>query len=74
MSKYEILGFLALIMAGIRFFIPTHPLSPSGSYEAVAHLFVGGLIGAFLASKQKGYLAIAGLLSLVELVAFFTLK
>ena len=74
-----VLCFVAGIIAIQRFMIPTHELSPAGSYEAVAHLFVGGLIGA----KMVGWLfkvsvAPCGWLALVmtvtELVAFFTLK
>lgn len=43
--------FLVVCAAALgvgRFFVPSHELSLAGSYEAVAHLFVGGLIGAWL--------------------------
>lgn len=66
------LWLVALAFAGARFFIPTHAPSPAGSYEAFAHLFVGGLIGAALASKKWGYFWIAAALTGVEVVAFFT--
>ena len=65
---------IAAIFSVIRFFIPSHPLSPSGSYQALAHLFVGGLIGAWMASKEKWYGFLALGLTAVELVAFFSLK
>jgi len=40
---------LCAIAIGVgRFFVSTHALSLSGTYEALAHLFVGGLIGAWL--------------------------
>lgn len=62
----------ALVIALIRFMIPTHPLTLVGSYEAVAHLFVGGLIGAWLVSRRHLFLVVVVLLSVVELVAFFS--
>jgi hypothetical protein len=37
---------VALVFAVARFFMPSHALSPAGSYEAFAHLFIGGLLGA----------------------------
>ncbi len=66
---------LALLLVAIgfgvaRFYMPTHALSPHGSYEAFAHLFVGGLIGAWLATKDKFYGWLALALSVLELVAF----
>jgi hypothetical protein len=69
-----LLIFVALVFAVARFFMPTHPLSPHGSYEAFAHLFVGGLIGAWLVSRKPLYGLLAIALTLLELVAFFTLK
>ena len=67
------LWLVALAMGVLRFFIPSHELSPSGSYEAFAHLFVGGLIGVWLATRKCKYLKIAIFLTLIELVAFFTM-
>lgn len=52
--------------------IPPHPLSLPGTYEAFAHLFIGGLIGAWLASKNRFYLFLFLILTIVELVAFFS--
>lgn len=66
------LWLVALAMAVLRFFIPTRDLSPSGSYEAFAHLFVGGLLGAWLATKKCKYLKVAVFLTVIELIAFFT--
>lgn len=74
MKAWHVVGIIAIIMAGARFTIPVHPITPHGSYEAFAHLFVGGLIGAWLASWKHFYLFVALALSAVELVAFFTLK
>ncbi len=69
-------GFLAVVLisaavGATRFFIPSHPLSWAGSYEALAHLWVGGLIGAALATKEKTYWVPVVVLSAVELLAAF---
>ena len=44
----------------------THPVSMQGSYEALAHLFVGGVIGAWLVTRARWLLAIAIGLTAVE--------
>ncbi len=49
-----------------RFFVPHHKLDLPGAYQAVAHLWVGGLIGAFAVSKKKSYLMLVLLLIGVE--------
>ena len=72
--KYVVLILLVVLFGVARFFIPTHELSVHGSYEAFAHLFVGGLIGAWLVSKNKVYGLLALGLSGLELTAFLTLK
>lgn len=71
------LFLIALSLAVVRFMIPTHSLSLGGSYEAIAHLFVGGLIGIWLHSKDKfgedkWYGFVALLLTIIEVVAFFS--
>lgn len=71
-STVMLLVLVSLTLSVIRFLIPSHALSLNGSYEAVAHLFVGGLMGAWIVSKEKTYLLLVGVLSLVELVAFFS--
>lgn len=71
-EKHVYLVILALVIALIRFMIPSHPLSPAGSYEAAAHLFVGGLIGAWMVSKKHVFLVMFIVMSLVELTAFFS--
>ena len=43
---------LAVAVAIARPFLPPHPVSMQGSYEALAHLLVGGVFGAWLASSQ----------------------
>lgn len=67
-----VLLIVALLFGVFRFSMPSHQLSLPGTYEAFAHLFLGGLIGAWLVSKEKFYLLVVLALSAVELVAFFT--
>ena len=55
-----------------RFFVPGHGLSLPGTYEAFAHLFVGGLIGGWVVCRKSWLLYVVGVMSLVELLAFFT--
>jgi hypothetical protein len=65
---------IVLVSAAVgatRFFILSHPLSWAGSYEALAHLWVGGLIGAALATKEHAYWFPVAVLSAVELLAAF---
>ena len=42
------------------------------AFQAVAHLFVGGLIGAWWAGREPVPAALAGWLTLVELTSFFS--
>lgn len=45
----------------------------SPSYQAIAHLWVGGLFGAYAVSRKPIHLVSAVTLSVVELIAFLTL-
>lgn len=45
-----------------------------GSYEAFAHLFVGGLFGAWAVNRKKSILFYAVGISLFELLAFLVQK
>ncbi len=65
--KYVVLGALALVIGFVRPLLDSHPLSVEGSYEAFAHLFVGGLIGAWLVTRELVYSTLVVVLSLVEL-------
>lgn len=65
MTKASII-IAAVCVSAIRPWLPVHPASLAGSYEATAHLFVGGLIGAWLANRDKFNLWVAGGMSLVE--------
>jgi hypothetical protein len=70
----------AVVLCVVRFRFDAHPLSAIGTYQAIAHIFVGILIGLWLASWRfrrvpsdfmsyswAGYLAVV--ISLVEIVA-----
>jgi len=60
----------AILITVLRSTVPGHGLSYAGSYEAVAHLFVGGLLGAWLVNRDHNLLWIVGAMSLIETVAF----
>jgi hypothetical protein len=62
---------VGVVVAVARPFIPPHGPSWPGTYQALAHVYVGGLFGAWLADRQGCrwclYLALA--LTVVEVVA-----
>ena len=58
----------AVLIAGKRPFMPLHSVSLQGSYEALAHLVVGGLFGAWLANRARWLLITALGLSAVEVL------
>jgi peptidoglycan/LPS O-acetylase OafA/YrhL len=75
MTRYAvtlILIALSTAFAVVRFAVGHRDPSLPGTYQALAHLFVGGLLGAWLVDRQGRrdclYLALA--LSAVELLAF----
>ena len=57
----------AIVLAIIRPFLSPHPVSMQGSYEAIAHMFVGGVIGAWLVARARWLLATASALTIVEI-------
>lgn len=61
----------ACVLAALRFGIDPHPVSADGTYEAVAHLFVGGLVGAAMTGCKcwQFLVGVAVTISLVEVVA-----
>ena len=67
--KYGLIVLIALSVGIVRPFLTSHPLSAEGSYEAFAHLFVGGLIGAWLVTRDRLYLGLVVGLSIVELAS-----
>ena len=74
--RYEITKYIILLIAfaiGLaRFQIASTPVTAAGSYQAFAHLFVGGVFGAAIALRNKYYMAIGVGLSLLELFCFIT--
>jgi hypothetical protein len=58
----------AVLVAAMRPFMPLHSASLHGSYEAMAHIFVGGLFGAWLVNRQRWLLMAALAISAVELI------
>ena len=80
LSKNVALLIVTLGLAIQRFRIVPRLNLPTaeGSYEAIAHLFVGGLIGAAFATSVKAsrwwYWSLAIGISLVELVCFIVQK
>lgn len=71
-NKFWVVIAFALVIAILRFAIPSHELSWAGAYEAFAHLFVGGLIGAWLVSRKRLFLILVLAMSAIELIAFFS--
>jgi hypothetical protein len=53
MTNIAIIAVAALIGL-VRPFLPAHAVSLAGTYEAVAHLFIGGLCGAWLMTSSGG--------------------
>ena len=45
---------IAVVMGAIRPFLAPHPVSLQGSYEAFAHLFVGGVFVPGWSAKHAG--------------------
>lgn len=67
--RTPLLLLFACLLGIVRFAISPSELSFSGTYQAVAHIFVGGLLGAWLASRQRAYLWIVLGLSVLEVIA-----
>jgi hypothetical protein len=59
---------LAVAVAIARPFLPPHQVTMQGSYEALAHLLVGGVFGAWLATR-KSWLLFTGIgITAVEII------
>ena len=63
--KFAVIA-IAVVLGVIRPFLSPHPVSLQGSYEALAHVFVGGVIGAWMVTKARWLIAIAIALTVVE--------
>ncbi len=66
--KFAIIG-IAVVLGVIRPFLSPHPVSLQGSYEALAHLFVGGVIGAWLVTRARWLIVIGIGLTVVEVAS-----
>ena len=66
--KFAIIA-IAIVLGVIRPFLSPHPVSLQGSYEAVAHLFVGGVVGAWLVTRGRWLLVIGIGLTVVEVAS-----
>jgi hypothetical protein len=66
--KFAIIA-IAIVLGVIRPFLSPHPVSLQGSYEAIAHLFVGGVIGAWLVTRARWLLVIGIGLTVVEVAS-----
>jgi hypothetical protein len=59
---------VVVLIAVARPFMPLHPVSLAGSYEAMSHIIVGGLIGAWLVKRERWLLMAVLAVSAVELI------
>ena len=66
--KFAIIA-IAVVLGVIRPFLSPHPVSLQGSYEALAHLFVGGVVGAWLVTRARWLLVIGIGLTIVEVAS-----
>jgi hypothetical protein len=72
-----VLAIIAIIFGALRLVVQPRLSIPTveGSYEAFVHLFVGGLIGAWLVKRDKWiWLVIAIVISLLEVIVFTVQK
>ena len=63
--KFAVIAF-AIVLGVVRPFLSPHPVSFQGSYEAIAHMFVGGVIGAWMMTRARWLLVTAIGLTVVE--------
>ena len=66
--KFAIIA-IAIVLGVIRPFLSPHPVSLQGSYEALAHLFAGGVVGAWLVTRARWLLVIGIGLTIVEVAS-----
>ena len=66
--KFAIIA-IAIVLGVIRPCLSPHPVSLQGSYEAVGHLFVGGVVGACLVTRARWLLVVGIGLTIVEVAS-----
>ena len=63
--------FLVSICFGFaRIFVTPGEITPAGSFQAFAHIFVGGIFGAAIALRSYYYFILGIGLSILELTCF----
>lgn len=62
--------FLAFTIAIVRIIMPAHGIQSQDIFKDIAHLYVGGLFGAWFATKKKCYRDVALALTALEVIAF----
>jgi hypothetical protein len=70
--SYWIVLAAVLAFSVARFFMPAQEMNLPGVYQAFAHILVGSLLGAWLASKERRWLWLFLGFTAVEIVAFAT--
>lgn len=70
------LALITLAFGVMRFFITPRLDLPTmtGCYEAFVHLFVGGLIGAYIVKRNSVWLVLAVCITILEVVMFLVQK
>jgi hypothetical protein len=75
MYKYLIVIYLALLVSILRFTLPvTGQINKQDIYKDLAHLFVGGVFGSAIETKDRWLWIIAGSLTVLEVIAFIIRK
>lgn len=71
MNAYYIILAVSVVFGVARFIVPVEGKIIKGDiYKDMAHLWVGGLIGAAIASQDKAIAGLAIALTMLEVVAF----
>lgn len=65
---------LCILFAVLRLFVGHIAPSPAGTYTAFSHIFIGSLLGLYLARRERFYIAAIILLTALETAAFFLTK
>lgn len=76
MSKLTLI-VISLVTVGIsiaRFFLPSNGFQKEDIFKDIAHLYVGGMYGAWMATGERHYRNLALVLTAVETIAFFAGK
>ena len=69
-SKFATPLLVALYVLTVLVATPRVLVEHSAVYQAIAHVYVGGLVGAFASGRRWHYLGMAIFLSLVEVGSF----